>query len=1356
MTKNKLVFVDGSRSPPLPTDATYSAWERANVLVLGWLNKAMAPEIAQSVLWLDSARDVWDYTRFKMLWDEYMMFRPLPSCICDPRCCCDALSRVRGYFQSEQIIRFLRGLNPGFAVVRSQILRTEPLPTINQVFAMVSQEEQELGGPPSSGDASGNPQLTAAAEQIPGGSSQILAANQQNFRRAGTKRPICSFCGLIGHTVEKCYKKIGYPPGYQKRSRTVNAVQSSVPASGGSSSEEVSGGVTISHEQYRSLYSLFQGHSSATQALGPNPGYAGCVTRSRTSTDNNPVVSEDAPYDPASTQEQSSVDVPVATTQGMILNTARSFNTNHVWVVDSGASDHVVSSVSFLFQYKSVHGLTVALPNGTKIPVSHIGSARLSKLLVIHDVLVIPSFSFNLLSISKLTAQAACKAMFSSTSCVVQTLHSSQTIGIARLRNGLYLLDQNDDSCAFMVGDTKTVFFDLWHYRLGHSSIQNQVLSQCLVNKRFHCRICPAAKQTRMPFSDSSSYAKSCFDLLHMDIWGPYSIASMGGHRYFLTIVDDHSRYTWVRLMHSKSEVRALVSDFVTMVKNQYNQSVKTIRTDNGLEFRMTELFNSLGIEHQTTCVYTSQQNGRVERKHRHILNVSRALLFQSSLPIKFWGYAVNHSVHLINRLPTPVLKGRTPFEILTTKTATYDHLRVFGCLVYSTILTPGRLKFDSRAATCVFLGFPANTKGYYLYNLQNNQILVSRDVVFHESLFPFSNFKEIVDSTTNDHDTLFHISESIVPKSKSDVPGLIHSPNLESSTSENVDIPVSRTISKRVIKPPAYLSDYQCSSVKYPIHNCISSDRLSKDFNRFILAIHSEEEPATYKAAVQNSNWITAMDSELASLHKTNTWSLVPLPHGKKPIGCKWVYKIKYKADGSIDRYKARLVAKGYTQTAGIDYVETFAPVAKMTTVRVLLSIAAIKGWDLHQLDVNTAFLHGDLYEEVYMSPPPGLLLSTPNLVCKLNKSLYGLKQASRQWNFKLTEFLLESGYSQSKCDYSLFTKSVNDLFIAVLVYVDDIIITGTDVSNIQDLKVQLDNAFTIKDLGYLKYFLGLEIARSSKGINICQRKYALEILNDSGLLAGKPSVCPTDATGRLSMKSGALLADPTVYRRLIGRLVYLCTTRPDISFAVNYLSQFVSQPTDLHMQAALKVVRYIKNDPGKGLFFPADSNLKLHGFSDSDWAGCPDSRRSTTGFLVFLGDSLISWKSKKQTTISRSSAEAEYRALAAITCELKWLSYLLAELQVSIPQPISLYSDSSSAIKMAENPVAHERTKHIEIDCHVIRDSVASGFIRVLQVPTTQQLADILTKPLGAPTFCSLVSKLGLLSIHSPVRPA
>ncbi|CAL1369473.1 unnamed protein product [Linum trigynum] len=496
------------------------------------------------------------------------------------------------------------------------------------------------------------------------------------------------------------------------------------------------------------------------------------------------------------------------------------------------------------------------------------------------------------------------------------------------------------------------------------------------------------------------------------------------------------------------------------------------------------------------------------------------------------------------------------------------------------------------------------------------------------------------------------------------------------------------------------------------------------------------------------------AMDLEIDALLRTNTFIVVPKPPDVKPIGNKWVYKVKFHSDGTVEREKARLVAKGYTQTPGIDYLDTFSPVAKLSTVRSLLALASIKGWHLHQLDANNAFLHGDLVEDVYMKLPLGLKIpgDTSNLVCKLNKSLYGLKQASRQWNHKLTEFLLQSGYTQSKADYSLFTKRQDGLFLAVLVYVDDIILAGDFLSEIESLKQKLDDAFKIKDLGNLKYFLGLEIARNETGISICQRKYVLDLLNDSGLLGAKPVATPCNPGVRLSIKSGVPLEDSSVYRRLVGRLLCLCNTRPDIAFAVHQLTQFMNAPTDVHMAAAHRVLHYLKGSSGRGLFFPSNTDLTLKAFSDSDWAGCPDSRRSTTGFCVFLGGSLISWHSKKQQTISQSSTEAEYRAMADLTCEIQWFNYLFADLGILFNKPTAMFSDSQSAIRIAENPVAHERTKHIELDCHLTRDKLASGLIKLLHVLTSDQIADLFTKSLPTAVFSDLVSKLGTLDIHAP----
>jgi hypothetical protein len=491
-------------------------------------------------------------------------------------------------------------------------------------------------------------------------------------------------------------------------------------------------------------------------------------------------------------------------------------------------------------------------------------------------------------------------------------------------------------------------------------------------------------------------------------------------------------------------------------------------------------------------------------------------------------------------------------------------------------------------------------------------------------------------------------------------------------------------------------------------------------------------------------------MNSELDALAKTGTWKIVDLPPHVKPIGSKWVYKIKHKADGSIERYKARLVAKGYNQVEGLDFFDTFSPVAKLTTVRLLLAVAAIRGWHIHQLDVNNAFLHGELQEDVYMTIPDGVECSKPNQVCKLLKSLYGLKQASRKWYERLTSLLVKEGYTQSTSDYSLFTLNTDDNFTALLIYVDDIILSGTSLTEIDRIKCILDDHFRIKDLGIVKYFLGLEVAHSKEGISVSQRKYCLDLLNDSGLLGSKPASTPLDPSVKLHHDDGKPFEDIGQYRRLIGKLLYLTNTRPDIAYATQQLSQFLHKPTMTHYKAACRVIRYLKHNPGRGLIFHRNSDMQLLGYSDADWAGCIDTRRSTSGYCFFLGSSLISWKAKKQLTVSKSSSEAEYRALSTATCELMWLQYLLKDLQVECCKLPVLFCDNQSALHIASNPVFHERTKHLEIDCHLVREKVQRGLLRLLPVPTQEQLADFLTKALPAPKFQSLMSKLGLLDIY------
>lgn len=586
----------------------------------------------------------------------------------------------------------------------------------------------------------------------------------------------------------------------------------------------------------------------------------------------------------------------------------------------------------------------------------------------------------------------------------------------------------------------------------------------------------------------------------------------------------------------------------------------------------------------------------------------------------------------------------------------------------------------------------------------------------------------------------------------------LQHSIDLDATETEKEGEVPSLRRSSRQVKRPAFLQNFQYSSLPsrtstvHSITQYYSHDKLSSPHQSYVLSISSDKEPTTFEEANKHSHWQEAMKAEILALERNGTWKLVDLPNGVKPIGNKWVYRIKRNADGTLARYKARLVAKGYNQVEGLDYFDTFSPVAKLTTVRVILALAAAQNWHLHQLDVDNAFLHGTLDEDVYMQVPAGVLTEKPNQVCKLQKSLYGLKQASRKWYEKLAAHLIHLGYTQTASDYSLFVKFQGDMFTGLLVYVDDVILVGNSLLEFQMVKDSLHSAFGIKDLGVLKYFLGLEVAHSTSGISLCQRKYCLDLLQETGTLGSKPVSTPLDPALKLTLDQGKPCEDVMGYRRLVGRLLYLTHTRPDISFATQQLSQFMSQPTDIHYTAALRVLKYLKASPGLGLFFPRNTPLTLQGYSDADWAGCLDTRRSISGYCFYLGNSLISWKAKKQVTVSRSSSEAEYRALAYATCELQWLLYLLKDLRISCLKTPVLFCDNQSALHIAANPVFHERTKHLEIDCHVVREKLQAGVVKLLPIPTALQVADIFTKALQPRIFQGFLAKLAMINIFPP----
>ncbi|RVW98037.1 Retrovirus-related Pol polyprotein from transposon RE1 [Vitis vinifera] len=695
----------------------------------------------------------------------------------------------------------------------------------------------------------------------------------------------------------------------------------------------------------------------------------------------------------------------------------------------------------------------------------------------------------------------------------------------------------------------------------------------------------------------------------------------------------------------------------------------------------------------------TSQQNGRAERKLHHILDTVRALLLSAKVPAPFWGEASLHAVHAINHIPSAVIHNQTPYERLFGSPPNYHHLRSFGSACFVLLQPHEHNKLEPRSR-------------------------------LYESLVPSTNtFDPPLDFSPNIFDASPRqvVEEHIDDELPHFEPG---SPAPVLPEDPPQDIPPRH--STRVRSIPPHLLDYHCYTALATLH-----------------------EPQTYREASIDPLWQIAMKEELDALTKNHTWDLVTLPPGQSVVGCKWIYKIKTRFDGSVERYKARLVAKGFTQEYGIDYEETFAPVARISSVRALLAVAAARKWDLFQMDVKNVFLNGDLSEEVYMQPPHGLSIES-NKVCHLRRALYGLFQAPRAWFAKFSSTIFRLGYTASPYDSALFLRHTDKGTILLLLYVDDMIITGDDLSGIQELKDFLSQQFEMKDLGHLSYFLGLEITHSTDGLDITQAEYASDLLSQAGLTDSKTVDTPIELNAHLTPSGGGggggePLSNPSLYRRLVGNLVNLTVTRPDISYVVHQVSQYLSAPRSTHYVVVLRILRYLKGTLFHGLFYSAQSPLVLHAFFDADWAGDPTDCRSTTGYCFFLGSSLISWRSKKQTFVARSSTEVEYRALADTTSELLWLRWLLKDLGVSTSSTTPLYCDNQSAIHIAHNDVFHERTKHIEIDCHFIRYHLVHGALKLFSVSSKDQLADIFTKSLPKRRTRDLVDNLKLVS-HPP----
>ncbi|KAL5733960.1 hypothetical protein ACOSP7_031821 [Xanthoceras sorbifolium] len=710
----------------------------------------------------------------------------------------------------------------------------------------------------------------------------------------------------------------------------------------------------------------------------------------------------------------------------------------------------------------------------------------------------------------------------------------------------------------------------------------------------------------------------------------------------------------------------------------------------------------------EKTVPMTPQQNGVAERMNRTLNERARSMRLHAGLPKMLWAEAVNTAAYLINHGPSVPLDGGIPEEVWSGKEVNISHLRVFGCISYVHIDSAERSKFDAKSNKCVFVGYGGDEFGYRFWDYENRKIIRSRDVIFNENLmYKDRSIAESSSSTTEAETKEFAEFEEI---SGSDVQ---ISPE---TVQEELDAPELRR-SSRVPKP---IQRYSPS-----LHYLLLTD---------------SGEPECYDEAMQvedSVKWESAMRDEMDSLMSNQTWELAELPPGKKALHNKWVFRIKEEHNGN-KRYKARMVVKGFQQKEGIDYNEIFSPVVKLTTIRLVLKIVAAENLHLEQLDVKTAFLHGDLEEEIYMRQPEGFKeAGKENLVCRLKKSLYGLKQALRQWYKKFDSFMSSSGFTRCQADHCCYIKRFDNSFIILLLYVDDMLVAGSDMQEIMNLKRELSKQFAMKDLGAAKQILGMRIKRDTKSetLLLSQAEYIKKVLSRFNMQDAKPVSTPLGVHFRLSKEQSPKTEEERThmakvpYASAIGSLMYaMVCTRPDIAQAVGAVSRYMNNPGKIHWEAVKWILRYLRGTTNKTLCFKG-GDTTLTGYVDADLAGNVDIRKSTTGYVYTLGGTAVSWVSQLQKIVALSTTEAEYVAVTEASKEMVWLQSFLEELGKKQEDNV-LYCDSQSAIHLAKNPSFHSRTKHIQLRYHFIRSLLEDGILKLEKISGAQNPADMLTK--------------------------
>ena len=924
-----------------------------------------------------------------------------------------------------------------------------------------------------------------------------------------------------------------------------------------------------------------------------------------------------------------------------------------------------------------------------------------------------------------------------------------------------------------IVSDTpkKSHSLHICHKIMGHCN-KNDVLQlesvvdgmKIIEKQTFQCEPCILGKQIDTRSRKPDERAKAKMDFVHSDLAGPINPTAREGFKYAITFVDDFSGVTFVYFLKKKSDATKALEKF--LAESAPFGTITKMRSDGGGEFESGD-FNKIlinnKIHHEESAPYSPHQNGTVERGWRTLFEMARCLLIESKLPLNLWTYAVMAAVYIRNRCYSQRTK-QTPYFLLTDKRPNISNMHIFGTVCYGR-KSVGVKKLDKRCNRGIFLGYDKKTPGYIVYYPDTNRIATHRVVTFtdtfdgpedatieevmvEDEFFPHDNDHKNVEQNAGqveDDAIQDDGQEDEVDDGGHDEIEVDEDEIQDDAIAHDEPPPIRR--SNRAHALPEHLGDYVVGNEMDEIVDnmqCIYDFGIKnfEDFDNIDYCFKSAVKiPKTFKQATESNDaerWKIAMDDEINSMLENDTYTLVPVPEHKQIVGGRWVYAIKVEPGGN-ERYKARYVAKGFSQREGQDYYETFAPTAKMSSVRMLMQVSAELNLIVHQMDVKTAYLNAPIDTEIFMEQPKGYEQENKSckLVCKLNKSLYGLKQSGRNWNRLFNSFLQSKGFTQSKHDPCVYVFHNNADIAILLIWVDDMILAVSSKKFLNAIKNWLKSRFRMKDLGEISCFLGIHFKQENGCITMSQKQYLKDKLIKYNLDNSKPRSTPCELAGY--EKAGSIAEDEggvdnTLYREMVGSLLYATTcTRPDLGWAVSKLSQHLSNPTHADLVMMKHVFRYVLGTLDNCLSFrKTNDGLKLHGYSDSDWASSLD-RKSTSGYVFSLAENgpAIMWKSKKQPTVALSSCEAEYIALCSATQEAVYLSNLFNSLGVmSSNTPIPIYVDNQGTMDLAKNPVSHQRSKHIDIKYHYVRECVNGNKVELFYVPSEDNVSDILTK--------------------------